>query len=159
MMVFSGKEIMLSVIYAIIYGFGFSLFYQALLVLSVSIKLLPNLFVEILRFERIMPPPSAKKNIKNGKSGPILAFFSVLLFFIGFIIISYIFLDGEIRVYMLFLSSASLFVLYSAFCDFFKNIFSFFFDLILLVVSTLIRSLVLPFKKIYIILNNKITRK
>ena len=142
-----------------IYGLFFSLLYVVSTIICTTLKSLPALLKEIFFFDKILPTPSVKVIIKKNKNGGLFAFFSVLLFFIGFLFLSYFLLDGEIRLYMMALSSASLFLFYSAFCDILKGLFVFLFDGVLLLLSVAMRLLITPFKALYYIIKNKFTRK
>ena len=100
MMGFSGREILLSVLYAFLFGLGYSLLYQLILISLEAVKSLPRLAREILGSEKIFPSPSIKKELKDRKFGAVFAFFSVFLFFVGFLLLSYLALDGQLRLYI-----------------------------------------------------------
>ena len=158
MMSFSFFEIITSLFYAIIFGLGYSLFYAVIFIIYLSFKDIPSLFCQIVVFDKILPSPSIKKGIKEGKCGPLFAFLSVLTFFLGVMFASYFALDGEIRLYMLVLSSASFYIFYLTFYDVFRTIFILLFDMILFVVTLSLRLIITPFKTLLYNLNNKITR-
>ena len=120
MIVFSFTEILISLLYAVIFGLCFSIFYGVISVLYISLKSMQKLIYQIVFFDKILPSPSIKKEIKQGEKGPFFAFLSVLAFFLGFMLTSYFALDGDIRLYMLLLSSASFYIFYSAFCGVLK---------------------------------------
>ena len=155
---FSFDETVFSVLCAVIFGIGFCFFYTVNSIIFLSLKNMPKIFLEIIVFDKVFPSPSIKIGIKEGKTGGIYAFFSVVAFFIGYMLLCYFTLDGEIRLYMLVISSASFFLFYSAFCDISKTIFIFVFDLALCLISTVVRLMILPFKKGLYIINNKNTR-
>ena len=159
MIVFSFTEILISLLYAVIFGLCFSIFYGVISVLYVSLKSMQKLIYQIVFFDKILPSPSIKKEIKQGEKGPFFAFLSVLAFFLGFMLTSYFALDGDIRLYMLLLSSASFYIFYSAFCGVLKVGCVLLFDAFLFVISTTLRSIIAPFKYALYLINNKITRK
>ena len=148
MMTFTGREILLSALYALIYGGGFSFVYQLLIILVRTVKAMPSLAVEILNADKIFPSPRVKNAINKGKEGALFAFFSVVLFFIGFQLLSYLALDGQLRIYMLALSSAAFYITNLAFYTFLRIICITLFDIIILLLSTAVRVLVLPVKKV-----------
>ena len=148
MMGFSGREILLSVLYAFLFGLGYSLMYQLILISLEAVKSLPRLAREILGSEKIFPSPSIKKEIKDRKFGAVFAFFSVFLFFVGFLLLSYLALDGQLRLYMLVISSASFYVFNSAFFVVLSNIFILLFDCLIFVFSTAFRIIILPLKRL-----------
>lgn len=155
---FSFLEIINSLLYSFIYGLGASALYVVVSNIYLILKSLPDLFYEIIIFDKILPSPNFKKCLKVGKKGPIFAFVSVFLFFIGFMLVSYFALDGEIRLYMLILSSAAFYVFYSTFYDILKNILIVVSNAFIFIISTTFRLAVMPFKIMHYILNNKIAR-
>ncbi len=157
MMGFSGREILLSVLYAFIFGLGYSLFYQLILISFETLKSLPRLAREILGSEKIFPSPSIKKEIKDRKFGAVFAFFSVFLFFVGFLLLSYLALDGQLRLYMLIISSASFYIFNSAFFVVLSNAFILLFDCLIFIFSTALRIIILPFRRLVLTVKNKKT--
>lgn len=159
MMGFSGREILLSALYAMIYGFTFSLAYEMVIIFSRTLKFLPNLIREIICAEKVLPSPSIKERIKSAKEGGTFAFFSVFLFFIGFLLLSYFSLDGQLRLYMMIIASAAFYIFNSAFCVVLRGLFTILFDTLVLAISTVIRILLLPIKRFVLSLKIRKNRK
>lgn len=139
---FDSREIILSVIYATAGGVIFSILYSALHVLRCVLINLKADLKRPLMSERLLSRFSFK-NIKIEEiNTPLTLIFSILLFAILFMIISYITLDGEIRLYMLVLLFASFYM--SKFA-----IFSFLCKPIVIIFTALLSVAFLPFKLIY----------
>lgn len=158
MMDFSFEEIISSVLYALIYGAGFSIFYMLISLFFVMIRAFRQVFVEIISFDKILPSPTVKIDNTESGGGGFFAFLSVVLFFVGFLFLSYFTLDGVIRFYMLVLSSASVYILYSAFYGFLRKVIVMIFNHILFLFSTIVRLVIFPVKHIFYIINNKFMR-
>ena len=159
MMGFSSIEILNSVLFAVIYGAFFAFIYESVRLALLVFKSLPKVCSEILVFEKIFPTPPITKAVKSAKTGRPFSFFSVLAFFFGFSVISYISLDGDIRLYMLILSSASFFLFYSTFWDFYRWLILSILDLIFIPLSVFFRCLLIPFKCCFIFFKYKFARK
>ena len=149
MIYFSPAEILCSLLHAVVFGMGFSFFYQLFVAILRTAKSIPGLMNEILFAERIFPFPSVKGKFKEGEEGGMTAFLSVIFFFLGFLLLSYFSLDGRVRIYMLVVSSASLYAFNYAFSVILGAFFCNAFDLILAVASTVIRCVMLPFKLLF----------
>ena len=116
MMGFSGREVLLSCLYAIAFGVGYYLILEAFRMLSRFCKALPRM----IRLE-----VKSVKNYMNRKTeGSFFTFFSVFLFFLGFLLLSYFALDGQLRIYMLILSTAVYFLLDFTFSAILEDAFS-----------------------------------
>ena len=153
---FTSREILLSVLFSAIYGVVFSVIYQLLITLFHVLKSTPDLIINILKSSKILPAPDVKCLVKDQKVGGGFAFFSVILYFLGFLLLSYLSLDGQLRLYMLVISSASLYISNLTFCVFLKELALFLLNLIVLLLSTVLRLVILPAKRlISFIYNNK----
>lgn len=147
MMSFSEREILLSVVYSMIYGVIFSSFYSFILVTSSMVKSIPIVLKKILVFDKLLPAPKTRSCITKS-SGKITAFLSVIAFALGFSLLSYIALDGQIRIYMLVLSSASLYISNFVFFGIFEAVISSVFDIVIFVISLSVRCLIMAVKKV-----------
>ena len=152
---FSEQELIISALYAVIYGILFSFAYRLFSILIHVIKEAPRLCSEVVFANKIFPAVKINSRLGNGKNGPISAFFSTVLYFIGFLLLSYFCLDGQLRVYMLVISSASLYVFNFAFFVILSRIAIILTDGILFLVSTAVRLVILPFKFIFTV-NRKV---
>ena len=116
MIQFTLSQIAFSVLGALLFGvFVAALFTVASVVVS-EIKVLPSVVRSVLvytgkpwkigRMEFIGVPVVPKSRLL----GELLQFFKIVLFSLLFLVLSYVMLDGKIRVYMLALSLLSLFL-------------------------------------------------
>ncbi len=149
MIAFTQREVAESIIYAIAFGALYAAVYSAMLLLRTIASDIPDIFHKMLKFDKILPIPDFKTVANNKKTGKIFAFLSVFLFSIGFCILSYTSLDGDLRLYMLVLSSASFYLAKMTFNNFLNKAFLFVFRLILRVITIVLRCFVKPFKMIY----------
>lgn len=103
MIPFTVKEILISILSATVYGlfFAFSTLFIDLIKCCIA-----RLLYLVMRWLKLEKRTSAdiKESLKFGKCGGVVVFIRVLLFFIGFTVISYAFLDGCIRLYMIVFS-------------------------------------------------------
>ena len=148
MIAFTYQEIADSILFAIGFGVGFSVLYSAVLLLRSIIFSLPDIFCSIFVFDKILPLPSFSEIGKGQKVGKILCFFSVVLFFVGFCLLSYIALDGIIRIYMLVLCSAAFYLSKITIFEFFIKVFLFIFRFVLRLFTLVIRIIVSPVKRL-----------
>lgn len=146
MIAFEKSELLLSVLMAVAYGAGFSVLLCAVDIILGSISAIPRLFREVIVFDSIMPPPRFKKDCFELRRGPIYIFLAFMLFAVGFCLLSYVSLDGEIRLYMLILSFASFYLSKIAFFDFLRRAFLRLYSLLLTVFAVVFRCLVFPLK-------------
>lgn len=115
MIYFAAEEIYTSVLYAIIYGFVFAIISRLSRLLIEEIRLARHLVTAVIRYEKIFDPPialkySAEKCKLDGMSGRIFKFCEILTFGIGYILLSYLALDGLHRVYILIISLIAYFL-------------------------------------------------
>ena len=108
------------------------------------------LLKEIVRFEHILPLPSFRKYIfeeNDRKDMPVwLSISAIPLFAIGFSLLSYLTLDGQLRIYMLLISSAALYLSNIVFSNFFHRLFLLICTVFFAVISLPIRCLIAPFR-------------
>lgn len=150
MISFTNPEIFLSIIYAVLYGGFFAFGYSVLLTVNSLIKSSSDIMLGILRFDKIFPLPRYKSLLNSQKHGPIIAFLSIVFFSVGFVLLSYLSLDGIIRLYMLVLSFASFYLLKITIFDFLRRLTTFIFDYMIMVCALPVRFVVLLLKKLQI---------
>lgn len=146
---FTSGEILISALCALAFGIVYSVIHQLALILSRVFKSLPDIIREIMQAEKLLPPPSVKERVKEEKEEGVFAFFSVIGFAIGFLLLSYYALDGQLRLYMLIISSASLYFANSTFFVFLRGLSTLLLDFFLFVLSTLLRLLIIPIKRLF----------
>lgn len=142
------KEILFSVLYALIFGSGFAVFYSFIILLKTVVVSLPKAVVDCIKFEKITPLPSFDYIFYRQSGGAFIIVCSVLIYGLGFSLLSYITLDGQIRIYMLILSFASFYLSKFAFYEICIKLLLHLYRLILILVSFFFRLILLPFKKI-----------
>ncbi len=148
MMTFTSQEILLSVLYAIIYGCFFALLLSALLLIKGVIKGGRESLISVIRFDKIFPLPSFSQIQASENPGAFLSAASIILFAVGFSLLSYFSLDGEIRLYMLILSFASFYLSKFVILGIFKKIFTRLIRLIFIALSFVLRIFILPLRDI-----------
>lgn len=156
MIVFSVNEIILSAFSALIYGGVFCAFYTVSGILLNLFGSFVELWRKIFIYDRIIERPKhiISDNIKE--KGGIYIFSCFAIFIFGFLLLSYVMLDGIIRGYMIILASASFFLLKNAFCYGLTRIIYQIFDCILGFACILVRIITYPFKKVIQIIKNKL---
>lgn len=148
MITFSIRELLSSALFAVIFGVGFSAFVCTLDILIGAASTLPEFLIASVRFDKVFPPARLSVSARNRGGGPIYIFLCILIFALGFSLLSYISLDGEIRIYMLILAFASFYLSKIAFCDFLTKAFLWLFNSVLSLTSVALRCAILPIKLI-----------
>lgn len=146
MITFSIREIIFSALSAVIFGVVFSAFVCTLDMLIGVASSLPEFLIASVRFDKVFPPARLSVSARKRSVGPIYLFFCILIFALGFSLLSYISLDGEIRIYMLILSFASFYLSKISFCNFLTRAILWLFDGAISLVTLALRCLVLPIK-------------
>ena len=156
MIAFSTDEIVRSVYYSILYGMlycGFISIFQVASGLLLSLKELLN---HVLNYEKIFILPKRILSTKFGKIGPFTVFLYFIFYSIGFVLLSYLTLDGIVRIYMIIISSATIFLLKPTFYAFSSKIVLEAFELFLKISCVFIRIIILPVKLVIKQVKNKI---
>lgn len=148
MMDFNSAEICLSVLYAIIFGFCFFILFSLMNICRDFLRGIIPYLKEAVRFKRIFPLPSFNIYLKEGRSSALFLIISILTFSLGFILLSYLTLDLQLRLYMLVIYFASFYVSYFAFFAFLKSVFLRISGLLLSLVCILLRVVIFPIKLI-----------
>ncbi len=146
MISFSIHEILLSLGYAAGYGVAYSAIFSLCLLLRAIIFSSAEIVAEIFKFEKLFPLPSFKKHIKLSDRGAVFSFFSVIIFALGYVLISYFALDGVVRIYMLVLAFASFYLSKFALFDFLSRIFVWIFDKLLMLLCLCLRICFTPIR-------------
>ena len=107
---FSGEQILFSILYSLIYGGIFALFVCFLSVLSTMIKNGAYMLACFFIPGRKLTASDLRVFEKEEKSGFIIYLY-IILFTLGFILLSYIALDGCIRAYTLLFSLISFYLI------------------------------------------------
>lgn len=148
MISFSLGEILGSVIYALAYGVVFSVAFSLCRLIRGILFALPEITIESIKYKKIFPLPNFKQYIDPKIIGPLFGFVWIIIFTLGFILISYFSLDGVIRIYMLLIAFASFYLSNFLFCDILNKILLFILNLILQLFCLILRVIILPFKKL-----------
>lgn len=149
MMTFSFAEILRSVFYAIIYGCIFEFCVLVIKLIKGVIEVAGESFQSIIHFKKLMPLPSFSEIKTTDNLGPFLSAALILSFSLGFSLLSYIALDGEIRIYLLLISFASFYLSKFVFFVFLNKLLIRIFRFIFIIFSLAIRLIILPFKTMF----------
>ena len=143
---FTGEEILYSVLYALVYGAGFALIYRFVSLLFRMLKSIPSICSDALFSKDNFKFNNTFDYVKKQNVGAIYRFLSVIAFALGFILLSYLALDGEIRLYMLILSTASVYLVNLAFSVVFNRLFVFLINALVFAFVFVIRVIFLPLR-------------
>ena len=148
MITFGYKEILFSLFVSMLYGLIFASLVCIIDVFSELFKRFLNIPKDIFFYEKLKSKVMENPIGKSAKKRQIMIFFYTILFFAGFMIASYFSLDGQIRLYMLFLSSASLYVSNITIIGLLRRLFSSTSHLLYSFFAYSLRYAVYPFKRI-----------
>lgn len=149
MIYFSFREILLSVGYAALYGVITALIFVSFLSLKGLLSDLRAYSREIISYERVFSSIKAKRSEGEVELSAAATFFAIIFFFLGFILLSYHALDGEIRIYMLIVVFASFYLSKIAFLSVFQKVIIRFFRFVLYVLIVILRLVIMPFRSFY----------
>ena len=153
MMTFSTEEIFSSVIFALAYGAIFAIILSFVVVLKESLVAILDMLKTTLSYEKIFPLPSFSGVKISYKSSAFISVIAVFLFAVGFSLLSYMSLDGQLRLYMLILSFASLYLSKIAIFDIFSRVILLALKAFFIIIALIVRvALWLP-KRLYNHLN------
>lgn len=138
---FSFSEILRSVLMSLCFGVGYALAFSLLSCLLGVIKPGRAFFTRIIDFENIFPLPTFRDLKITPYRGAVFSFLSVLLFAITYSLLSYLALDGEIRLYTLFFYFASFYLSRIAFFGIFIKAFELIIRALMLLISLFVRIL------------------
>lgn len=147
MMSFTMAEILLSILYALIFGVGFSLFAVLMLIVREIVLVFGRMMEMAVDFEKLLPLPTVKNMKINQAPGRLITVLWVIFFSLGFCLLSYLSLDGEIRLYMLILAFASFYLSKFVFFNIFSRLFVFLFGLLFSFLSIILRVIILLLRK------------
>ena len=122
MMTFSAGEIFSSVVYALIYGIAFAMMLSAIKAIKEGVSSSFEYLKKVSSNDNIFSLPRLKRVDFIHRTSAVAHALSILLFAVGFSLLSYLSLDGQIRLYMLILSFASFYMSKNAFSGFLKRI-------------------------------------
>ena len=156
-MTFSTEELFTSVIFALAYGAIFAIAFSFIVVVKESLSVMIDMLKSALRYEKILPLPRFN-NVKNDfKPGAFISVIAVFMFAVGFSLLSYMALDGQLRLYMLILSFALFYLSKNAFYDIFSRVTLFGLKLFFIIFAFALRVVIwLPKKcinQLYVIKN------
>lgn len=146
---FSLEEIIRSILYASSFGILFSFLYTAIRLLKSILLTIPDVIRELFVFDRLFCTPDFKKSMLLMKNGRLMTFISILLFSLGLVTVSYLSLDGEIRIYVIVFSFASFYLANIVFLRIFLKVIIFILDLLLRVICIALRMMIFPFRKLF----------
>ncbi len=154
MMTFSGQEILLSIVFSLAFGGLFAILFSLILILKEMCLLSLDTLKRTVIFDKIFPLPRLRKIKKSPKCGVILTVFFIFIFMLGFSLLSYFSLDGELRLYMLVLAFASFYLSKFAFFEILGTIFVLLLNAFFAVFSFALRLLAFYPRKMVMRFNN-----
>ena len=149
MTAFSVQEVIFSALFSFVYGGIYAVFLSILTVILNLVHSLKTFKISIFSYDNIF---KFKERIiaknQNFESG-ILLFFEILLFSLGIILTSYVALDGVIRLYVLIIASASIFLFKITFSPLFLAFSSFVLEVFCRIFCIFMRFSLYPILKFY----------
>lgn len=163
MISYTFTEIFNSLLSALVFGSVFSLFCSICRLARLYFgMLLSALYGSVVYDGKLFSRPDLNRFERRHRESRLIseisAFFSVVLFFWGIILISYLTLDGDVRIYLVIFAFLAFLISERLFSRFFIKILCFGFELILFSFTVILRIIILPFKIIFSFLS-KIVRK
>lgn len=159
MIYFTPSEIFASLLYGAIYGVICAFLFAFMRILRRLIVDLGLCVKQIFVYGKVRDMVVLSDENTWGKASGALTFFGIIAFTLGFIILSYIALDGMIRVYLLTMVFASFYLSKIAFSSFFERILLGFLRLVLTYETLILRFLFYPFCSIYRKMLTKFVKK
>ena len=145
---FDLKITLTSILFAVIFGVLYAVLYSVVYLLKSTFGCIPSIIRDIVSFDKILPLPRFEYLSTEGRLGGFLTSLLIILFGLGFSILSYISLDGQIRIYMLFFSFASFYLSKKVFFNIFIRFFFLLLSCFLILFSIILRVIILPIKMI-----------
>lgn len=144
MITFGLVEILRSVLMALCFGIGYAIVISFSSCILGAGKMIRSGFCRIVRFDEkfSLSEFADLKILRN--NGATFTFLSVLTFAVLFVLLSYISLDGEIRIYMLVLFFASFYLSNFVFWKISKMIFELILRGLFVLFSIFVRILICP---------------
>lgn len=157
MIPFTILETIASICSASIFGAIFAILDAILKILTIEFNHIKSIREHVLKAEKIFSIPKKAVTLNKGVENShryiseIITFFKVIIFTIGFILLSYYALDGAVRLYLLFFG-LGFFLLFQNISDktllkIVDSVFSFFYGILVICLRILIRPLVVLVKK------------
>ena len=131
MSAFSINEIFFSVLCAFIYGVIYCVTFGIIAILRIVIKSFEAFKKSVISYEKIFQVNERIIENKDVEQSSFSIFLNILLFSFGIILTSYVALDGIIRLYMIAIASASIFLFKMSIFRFLRSFLIFIFDIII----------------------------
>ena len=106
---FTAEELILSFLYALVYGISYAAFVETIGALGKLFRNVPTFVQSVIIYDKLCPP-SYINLTPNDRHAGLRTFATTTAFSIGFILLSYFALDGEVRLYTLIASITSFFI-------------------------------------------------
>ncbi len=145
MIYFTAGEIFRSMLYGAIYGALCAFLFVLLTVSRLVIRDVALCFRQIFVYKNIRDKIRLEASCDNVCQSSAGVIFEIILFTLGFILLSYLALDGLIRGYMLAIVFASFYLSKMAFFDYFKMIILKVLRFLLVFFTSVLRILLFPF--------------
>lgn len=156
MMSFTMREILASVAFGCLFGFLFFMIFTAVNLLIYRSRVFFTFPLLLIQYDKILENPIKNIGRNKIKANSTIFFLFVILFFLGFVLLSYYVLDGCIRIYLFLLSVCTFFIskalLYELLNSFLDRVIGAAFYLLVLC----FRIFIFPFLRLSLVLYSKI---
>lgn len=149
MISFTSHEILFSLLYSIMYGALFFVFYTSVCILNNEIYTLKSVPSHIIRYDKILEKPIKIQGRNAREQGAGILAFGILTFCFGLIFLFYYALDGCVRLYAAALSMAAFFALKALAFNRIIVLFTAVLDFCVYILTVILRIILLPFLRLY----------
>ena len=157
---FSIQETYCSILSAAVYGCFFSFFCTTCYLLIEYAKMLIfalkcSFIYDGSLFTRLEKNDDNKKT-RSGLETEIFAAIKTVIFFLGLLLVSYVSLDGDVRIYVVSVAVCAFYLSNKLLVRFFTRVLIFLFDKIMYALTVFLRIILLPFKLIFVFAYKKL---
>lgn len=155
MMHFTSSEILISLLYAVVFGALFFILYSAVSILKYELGRLIDILPTVFQYDKILEKPTKKQGRNENQEGGAFAFMSVIIFALGFVLLSYYALDGCVRIYLLLFALSSFFIPKALLYEKIALIFEWVFEVLFYALIIAFRIAAWPFLRLFLYLKGK----
>lgn len=145
MIAYTRYEIIKSMLDASILGICMCIFSTIIELFEELVPIIKSVAIGLVKYDKLISTIKIEHRMQRSKSS-IRHFFSIIVFSIIFMLLSYYSLDGQIRLYMMIILFASFYVSKITFLSFFKKILVNFLDMFFSITCIFLRIVLLPLK-------------
>lgn len=149
MISFTSGEILLSLLYSLVYGVLFFIFYTLICLLKNEVGLLKSLPESIIRYDKILEKPIKMRGRIAKEQSPDVVAVSIIAFALGLVLLSYYALDGCVRIYLIIVSLTSFFAIKSLAFDKIFILLTSIFGFLIYLFTIALRIIIFPFLRLF----------